>query len=63
MPKPQLYTKSKTFKFSKQQIKAFEQLEKYNVNVSHFVREAIKEKIQRDWKSIKERNKVSDCPF
>lgn len=44
MPKLLTYSESKTFKFSKQQIKAFEKLEEYNVNVSRFVRLAIAEK-------------------
>lgn len=49
MPKLLTYSESKTFKFSKQQIKAFEKLEEYNVNVSRFVRLAIAEKIKRDF--------------
>ena len=53
MPKLQIYTESKTIKFSKQQIKVFEELKNYNIDVTKFVRLAIKEKIQRDWKQIK----------
>lgn len=57
------FTHSKTFKFSEQQIKAFEQLEAFDVNVSKFVRLAIKEKIDRDWKSIKEEKSKIKLPF
>ena len=57
------FTHSKTFKFSKQQIQAFEQLEKYDVNVSKFVRLAIAEKIAKDWKNIKEKKERVYCPF
>lgn len=32
----------------------FETMEKYGVNVSQFIRQAIKEKINREWKEIKE---------
>lgn len=66
MPKIQTYTEIKSFKFSKQQIKAFEELKKYNIDVPNFVRLAIKEKIKRDWKQIQldklEKEKFK-CPF
>ena len=63
MPKIQTYTESKTFKFSKQQMAAFEKLQQYDVNISHFVRLAIKEKISRDWKCIKEEKTREKLPF
>ena len=63
MPKLQTYTHSKTFKFSKQQIETFKQLEKYDVNISKFVRIAIKEKIKKDWKLIKEKKEKIILPF
>lgn len=59
----QTFIHSKTFKFSSQQIKAFEQLEKYDINISKFVRLAVKEKINRDWKKIKEKKNKVYCPF
>lgn len=37
-------------------------LENYGVNVSQFIRLAIKEKMQRDWKNIKE-SKKEKLPF
>ncbi len=49
--------------FTKQQQSAFETLEKYNVNVNNFVRIAVREKLSRDWKSIKESKSKDDCPF
>jgi len=57
------FTYQKTFKFSKQQIYAFEQLEKFDVNISKFVRLAVKEKIAKDWKSIKEKKTKIHLPF
>ena len=63
MSKLLTYSESKTFKFSKQQIKAFEKLEEYNVNVSRFVRLAIAEKIKRDWKGIKQDKEKIKTPF
>lgn len=59
----QIFKHSKTFKFSDQQISAFEQLEKYDVNISKFVRIAIKEKISKDWKIIKENKTKTKLPF
>ena len=56
-------TESKTFKFSKQQMDAFQKLADYDVNVSKFVRLAISEKIKRDWKIIKEKKERVDLPF
>ena len=55
-------TKSKTIRFTKQQINSLNILQNYGVNVNHFIRLAIKEKLQKDWKSIKEK-KDNFCPF
>lgn len=53
----------KTIRFSGVQAESLAKLESYDVNVSHFIRLAIKEKIQRDWKSIKEKKEKIYCPF
>jgi len=37
--------------------------EDYNVNVSKFIRSAIREKISKDWKSIKEKKERIKTPF
>ena len=55
-------TKSKTIRFTEQQINSLNILQNYGVNVNHFIRLAIKEKLQKDWKSIKEK-KDNFCPF
>lgn len=54
---------SKTIRFNSTQIAAFEQLEKYDVNVTKFIRLAISEKIKRDWKQIKEKKERINLPF
>ena len=41
----------------------FEELKTYNVDISRFVRDAVKEKIQRDWKNIKEEKDNFKYPF
>jgi hypothetical protein len=61
MPKTLIYKKS--FCFSETQINTLNILEKHGVNISNFVRMAIKEKISRDWKMIKEKQDKSKCPF
>jgi hypothetical protein len=38
-------------------------LENYGVNVNHFIRLAIAEKIKKDWKTIKEKKEKIVCPF
>lgn len=56
-------TKSKTIRFTETQMNSLSILENYNINVNRFIREAIKEKLQRDWKSIKEKKNKEYCPF
>jgi len=48
---------------SEKQAKSLTILKKYDVNVSQFIRQAIKEKLQKDWKSIKEKKERIYCPF
>lgn len=57
------YTERQTIMISKQQVESLAILKSYNVNVSQFIRVAIKEKIQREWKSIKEKKVKNICPF
>ena len=56
-------TKSKTIRFSETQMNSLFILESYGVNVNHFIRLAVKEKLQKDWKSIKEKKEKIKCPF
>lgn len=55
-------TKRQVIMITETQDKSLNILKSYNVNVSQFIRQAIKEKIKRDWKSIKQ-NKKDYCPF
>lgn len=55
-------TKSKTIRFTEPQINSLNILQNYGVNVNQFIRLAIKEKLQKDWKSIKEKkDKICPC--
>ena len=66
------YTEKQVFMISKNQKNTLQTLDtKYNINVSQFIRDAIKEKIVNDSKDIfrryKELNeyikKENECPF
>ena len=48
-----IYTEFFGLKISKEQKQTLEKLKEYHVNVAHFIRLAIKEKIQRDYSEIK----------
>lgn len=56
-------TVRQTIMISESQRKSLEILKSYDVNVSQFIRQAIKEKLQRDWKGIKEKKEKIKIPF
>lgn len=59
-------TKIHSIRFSQTQAKSLQILKQHGVIVSKFIRQAVKEKIQRDWKEIQaEHNKQKQpkCPF
>lgn len=59
--KQKLY--KKVVGFTLQQKKALEILKSYDVNVNNFIRIAVREKLQRDWKQIKEKKDKTIYPF
>ena len=60
----QHFTERKTFCFSKHQIKTMKKLkEKYHLDLQDFVREAIKEKIERERPGLIRKESVRVCPF
>jgi hypothetical protein len=63
IPKDIQLSYKKVIGFTMQQKKAFEMLEKYDVNVNQFIRSAVAEKLQRDWKGIKEKKECIKIPF
>lgn len=52
-----------TIGFNKTQFESLQKLKEYDVNLSQFVRIAIKEKLKRDWRSIKEKKERVVYPF
>lgn len=57
------YTKTKTLRISKTQHNTLVKMKSYKVDVSEFIRQAIKEKIQRDYKELLPKPKKEYCPF
>lgn len=57
------YTERQVIMISKIQAKSLKKLKSYNVNISQFIRNAIKEKIQREWKCIKKEKERIKTPF
>lgn len=53
----------KSIRFTGKQAESLQKLANYDVNVSNFIRQAIKEKLSKDWKQIKEKKEKVICPF
>lgn len=62
-PKELKLNKKKLLSLTLQQSQSLKKLEQYGVNVSQFIRDAIKEKIHREWPEIKERKNKEKLPF
>lgn len=57
-----IYTERQEVKLSKQQKETLSILESYGVNKSQFIRQAIKEKIKREWQTIKTKKENINTP-
>lgn len=61
--KMQKYIVRQTIMISEVQANSLDVLKSKGVNVSQFIRQAIKEKLRRDWKEIKEKHeRIKDAP-
>ena len=47
-----LYTKTKVIRITDSQLATLQKMKFYNVDVGHFIREAIKEKIKKEYKEL-----------
>ena len=63
MPKPLIYKYSKVVKLTETQYQTLKKLEKYNVRVCDFIRDAIAEKLQREKIEIVKPKEKNNCPF
>lgn len=61
MGKPLKYTETKVIKITKVQYDTLKKLEKYNIRVCQFIRDAISEKLKRDGHEITRKKEY--CPF
>ena len=57
-----LYTKTKVIRISETQHKTLVKMKSYNVDVAQFIRDAIAEKIKREYSNLIPKEK-SKCPF
>ena len=63
MGKPIKYTKVKVIKITETQHKTLQKMNGYNINVAKFIRDAISEKIKREYKDLIQKPKKEYCPF
>ena len=59
----EIYTEVITLKITNTQKKTLSKLRSRNIKVSHFIRQAIKEKIERDASELIDKSKIEYCPF
>ena len=57
------YTKTKVIRISETQLNTLQKMKTYNVDVGNFIREAIQEKIKREYQQLILKPKKSECPF
>lgn len=60
---PKLLTKSKVIRISENQLKTLQKMKSYNIDVGKFCRDAIAEKIQREYKDLIPKPKKEYCHF
>ena len=63
MSKPKKYTKVKVIRITDIQHETLIKMSGYNVNVGNFIRDAISEKIKREYKDIVKQIQDTSCPF
>jgi post-segregation antitoxin (ccd killing protein) len=57
------YTKVKVLKITQVQNDTLKKIDSYGINVAQFIRDAISEKIQREYADLIPKPKKIDCPF
>jgi hypothetical protein len=57
------YTKTKVIRISETQLNTLQKMKSYNVDVGKFIRDAIKEKIKREYSDLLPKPKKQFCPF
>lgn len=57
-----LLTKTKVIRISQTQLNTLQKMKSYNIDVGKFIRDAISEKIKREYKDLLPKAK-NECPF
>lgn len=57
------YTKTKVIRISETQLKTLQKMKDYNVDVGQFIRDAISEKIKREYSNLIPKKETIKCPF
>ncbi|OWP87786.1 hypothetical protein BWK60_02000 [Flavobacterium covae] len=57
------YTKTKVIRISETQHQTLIKMKSYNIDVGKFIREAIADKIKREYKDLLPKHKKQYCPF
>jgi len=58
-----LLTKTKVIRISEMQLKTLQKMKSYNIDVGQFIRDAISEKIKREYQELIPKPKKEYCPF
>jgi hypothetical protein len=59
----QKYPKIKVIRISETQLQTLQKMKSYNVDVGKFIRDAIAEKIKREYSDLIPKSKKHNCPF
>jgi len=59
----QKYTKTKVIRISETQLQTLQKMKSYNIDVSKFIRNAISEKIKKEYVDLIPKPKKEYCPF
>lgn len=57
------YTKVKVIKITERQYETLKKLDSYHINVAQFIRDAIAEKLKREYKELIPKVISEKCPF
>jgi len=57
------YTKTKVIRISETQLFTLQKMKSYNVDVGNFIRDAIAEKIKKEYQNLISKTKKEYCPF
>jgi len=57
------YPKTKVIRISETQLKTLQKMKSYNIDIGKFIRDAIAEKIKREYNNLLPKPKKENCPF